>query len=232
MNRFGDSGSCSGAAASVGAIILIAAMATSAGAKTVKGTASLIPDDGGAPVSSEVTFELPHHAWIAGTLWLNPAPWLTGQHTCLISADETQDPLNGNLIEPGRVLVYARLQQSRKPGSVFVAAVTRRPDLSLLNAGCDGIPGNGDKFEAHAAALYAAAPVFLAQAMDSVEFHPDGKSVREELYDAFQINPKLSVVTTKLSEFHSFGAPFNPGGSAAGLASAQIILSFRSGPTN
>ena len=209
----------------VGCVTLVAAtaLAGSAQALTVKGSAVLEPDDDGDPVSGTVTFKLPHHVFISGLVFVIPDPTLTGEHTCEILASETADAANGDLIEPGNVKIYARLQRGRKAGTVFVGTATRRADLSLFNAGCDGIPGNGDKFEGHAAAFYAAPPVYLAQALASTSGHPDGKSIQEEIYEAFEIDSSRSVIEPKLLEFHSF----DTGGSAIGYASAQLSLKFR-----
>ena len=217
-----------GSAALVGCAVLMAAslLAGPAQALTVKGSAVLEPDDNGAPVTNTVTFKLPHHVFISGMVFVIPDPTLTGEHTCEIRADQTADAMNGGLIEPGNVKIYARLQRGRKPGTVFVGTATRRADLSLFNAGCDGIPGNGDKFEGHASAVYAAPAVYLAQALVSTEGHPEGISLKQEIYEAFEIDLARSEIEPKLLEFHSFEG-LNPGGSAMGYASAQISLKFR-----
>jgi hypothetical protein len=209
------------------AIFLVGLAPVSSQAVTLKGSAVLQPDPTGDPVSGEVTFSLPHHVWVSGTLWVIPQPEWVGEHTCNILAAETQDPANGGTIAPGNTYIFARLQRGRKSGSIFVGIATRRPDLSLFNAGCDGIPGNGDKFEGHAAALYAAPAVYLEQALDSTAVDPGGRSVRKELLDTFGIDPARSFIKPKLLEFHSFDAPHNPGGSAIGVASAQLTLKFR-----
>lgn len=209
------------------ALFLVGLVPVSSQAVTVKGSAVLEPDPTGDPVSGEVTFSLPHHAWISGIVWVIPEPEWVGEHTCNILAAETQDPANGGAIAPGNIRIFARMQKGRKPGSIFVGIATRRPDLSLFNAGCDGIPGNGDKFEGHAAALYAAPSVYLAMALDSTAGDPGGRSVRTELMDTFGIAPARSFIIPKLLEFHSFDPPFNPGGSATGVASAQLTLKFR-----
>ena len=210
------------------AISLIGFLAGPAQAVTVKGSAVLEPEPAGDPISGTVTFNLPHHAWISGILWVIPDPTLAGDHTCEILAAQTADPLQGGAIAPGNTVVYARLQKGRRAGSVFVGEVTRRPDLSLFNAGCDGIPGTDDKFQGSVTATYAAPAVYLAQAMASTSRHPDGLSVKDELYDTFEIDTARSEITPKLLEFHSFEPGLlNPGGSAAGRASAQISLKFK-----
>ena len=209
------------------AISLVGTLASPAQAVTVKGSAVLEPNPAGDPISSTVTFNLPHHAWISGIVWVIPDPTLEGEHTCEILAAQTADPLQGGAIAPGNVVVYARLQKGRKPGSVFAGEVTRRPDLSLFNAGCDGIPGNGDKFEGGVTATYAAPAVYLAQSMASTSRHPDGLAVKDEIYDAFEIDNARTEITPKLLEFHSFDPGLNPGGSAVGRASAQISLKFK-----
>ena len=209
------------------AIFLIGSLAGRAQAVTVKGTAVLEPNPVGDPVSGTVTFNLPHHAWISGIVWVIPDPTLQGEHTCEILAAQTADPVQGGAIAPGNVTVYARLQKGRKPGSVFTGEVTRRPDLSLFNAGCDGIPGNGDKFEGGVTSTYAAPAVYLAQSMASTGRHPDGLPVKDEIYDAFEIDSARTEITPKLLEFHSFDPGLNPGGSAVGRASAQISLKFK-----
>ena len=209
------------------AISLMGSIVGPAQAVTVKGTAILEPNPAGDPISGTVTFNLPHHAFISGVVWVIPDPTLEGDHTCEILAAQTGDPAQGGAIAPGNVAVRARLQRGRKPGSVFVGEVTRSPDLSLFNAGCDGIPGNGDKFEGGVTAIYAAPAVYLAQAMASTGLHPEGLSVREEIYDAFEIDSSRTEITPKLLEFHSFSPGSNPGGSAEGLASGQVSLKFK-----
>ena len=209
------------------ALVTASLLAGPAEALTVKGSAVLEPDDDGDPVSSTVTFKLPHHVWISGLVFVIPDPNLVGEHTCEIRADQTADHSNLGLIEPGNVKIYARLQRGRKPGTVFVGTATRRADLSLFNAGCDGIPGNDDVFEGHVAALYAAPAVYLAQALSSTSGDPEGRSLRQEIYDTFDIDLGRSEIEPKLLEFHSFEAGLNPGGSAIGFASAQISLKFR-----
>ncbi len=209
-------------------ISLIGFLAGPAQAVTVKGSAVLEPNPAGPPVSGTVAFTLPHHAWISGILWVIPDPTLAGDHTCEILAAQTADPLEGGAIASGNVTVYARLGRGRKAGSVFIGEVTRRPDLSLFNAGCDGIPGNGDKFEGTVTATYAAPAVYLSQSMASTARHPDGLSVKEELYDTFGIDAARSEITPKLLEFHPFEETgLNPGGSAVGRASAQVSLKFK-----
>lgn len=208
-------------------ILAVGLAPVSVQAVTVKGSAVLSPDPAGDPISELVTFSLPHHAWISGAVWVIPDPQLVGEHTCNILAAQTSDPANGGAIAPGNIQVHARLQKGRKPGSVFVGRATLRPDLSLFNAGCDGIPGNNDKFEGGATALYAAPSVFLEQALNSTSEDPDGRSVRTELMETFEIDSDRSEITPKLLEFHSFGPPFNPEGSAMGYASAQLSLKFK-----
>jgi len=209
------------------AISLMGAIAGPAQAVTVKGTAVVEPNPTGDPVSGPVTFNLPHHAFISGVVWVIPDPTLEGDHTCQILAAQTGDPAQGGAVAPGNMTVYARLQRGRRPGSVFVGEVTRSPDLSLFNAGCDGVPGNGDKFEGAITAIYAGPALYLAQAMASTALHPESLSFRDEIYDAFEIDAARTQITPKLLEFHSFTPGLNPGGSAEGLASAQISLKFK-----
>lgn len=211
----------------IGATAFIALLLASpllAGAQKLKGTVVLIPDPNGELIDATVTFDLPGSAWIAGSWWIIPDRELKGIHTCTIrgiysAATPIEAAARGNM------QIFARLQRGKKLGSVFVAELPRDPETSLFNAGCDGDPSTGDKFQGSFTAIYASPSVYLALALASTRKNPAGLSTEEEIREFFGISALRTRIVPKLIEFHGTEL-FNRGGSAQGIGSARIALKF------
>ena len=210
-------------ARALGLAVVLLVVAGPVHAQTIQGTAVIVARPDGDSVDATVTFDLPRAAWVGGGWWIVPDLSLVGVHTCEILAAQTYDITTGE-VYPGNARLFARFQKRRK-GSVFIADLPLYPENSLYNAGCDGDPATIDKFQGSLAAIYAAPSLNAALAMGASSLHPDGLTVEQEMRDFFDIDPFRSQILYKLYEFH--GAELlNRGGSATGVASAQLSVRF------
>ncbi|MFQ5513775.1 MAG: hypothetical protein ACE5FG_05000 [Myxococcota bacterium] len=198
--------------------VLALALASPAGAGALSGTITLRFDGAGPNKSGTVSFDLPRKVRIGGQISSLPDPSLQGSHTCFIDAS-----LTGST---GRIDALIRLQRGKRTGRVFRASLTDGLSTSLFLGGCDGTPGNGDAFEGDLFSSSFAEPfVWAAQALAADDFNP-GTTVEQEIRDFFGIGAGTGEVSIKIFEGHGINF-LNPGGSAAGVGSAQVRVKLR-----
>lgn len=208
-------------AATLFCALLLACTATEARAQALRGSVVIEPQPDGDTKPDTVTFELPRKVMIAGTNYVMPNQALVGEHTCTLDPAAVESEATD-----GHHIFYARFNRGTKLGSVFRGRLTAGAGTLLFEAGCDGNPETEDAFQGDATALFAEVAVFVTQVLEANEFHADGKTVREEIREAFHIADDRFLKLSKIGEFHGFEM-LNRGGSASGRASARIRLVFK-----